>query len=216
MTNEKIRLLVADDHAILRQGLKRLLEDEPDMEVVGEAGNGTDAVKLAEELHPDVVIMDISMPEQNGIESTRQIASTGGPKVLMLTVHLERQVIASAVTAGASGYLLKDSLDDELVSAVRTVNQGGSVFSTDVTKILANLQHSDEEHRRGLEVLTPRETEVFYLLADGKSSAEIAGTLFVSPKTIHTHRQHIMDKLGIRTIGELIRYAIREGLVKTI
>ena len=134
----------------------------------------------------------------------------------MLTVHLERQVIASAVTAGASGYLLKDSLDNELVTAVRTVNQGGSVFSTDVTKILANLQHSDEEPRRGLAVLTPRETEVFYLLADGKSSTEIAGTLFVSRKTIHTHRQHIMDKLGIRTIGELIRYAIREGLLKTI
>ena len=215
-TNEKIRLLVADDHAILRQGLKRILEDEPDMEVVGQAGNGTDAVKLAEELHPDVVLMDISMPNQNGIESTRQIARSGGPKVLMLTVHLERQVIASAVTAGASGYLLKDSLDNELVTAIRTVNQGGSVFSTDVTKILANLHQGEEEPRRGLEVLTPREKEVFYLLAEGQSSAEIAEALFVSPKTIHTHRQHIMDKLAIRTIGELIRYAIREGLVKTV
>ncbi len=216
MTHEKIRLLVADDHAILRQGLKRILEKEPDMEVVGEAGNGTDAVRLAEELHPDVVIMDISMPEQNGIESTRQIATSGGPRVLMLTVHLERQVIASAVTAGASGYLLKDSVDNELVTAIRTVNQGGSVFSTDVTKILANLQPEQGEPRRGLEVLTPREKEVFYLLADGKSSTEIAETLFVSPKTIHTHRQHIMDKLGIRTIGELIRYAIREGLINTV
>ena len=216
MTNEKIKLVIADDHAILRQGLKRILEEEPDMEVVGEASSGSEAVELAEELHPDIVIMDISMPGQNGIESTREIATKGGSKVLMLTVHTERQVIASAVTAGAAGYLLKDSLDNELVTAVRTIHQGGSVFSADVTKVLANLQPDEARGRRGLEALTPREKEVFYLLAEGKSSSDVAATLFVSPKTIHTHRQHIMDKLGLRTIGELIRYAIREGLVKAI
>lgn len=186
------------------------------MEVVGEASSGTEAVELAAKLHPDIVIMDISMPGQNGIESTREIATKGGSKVLMLTVHSERQVIAGAVTAGAAGYLLKDSLDNELVTAVRTIHQGGSVFSTDVTKVLANLQPGEEQSRRGLEALTPREKEVFYLLAEGKSSSEVAKTLFVSPKTIHTHRQHIMDKLGLRTIGELIRYAIREGLVKAV
>ena len=186
------------------------------MEVVGEASSGSEAVELAEELHPDIVIMDISMPGQNGIESTREIATKGGSKVLMLTVHTERQVIASAVTAGAAGYLLKDSLDNELVTAVRTIHQGGSVFSADVTKVLANLQPDEARGRRGLEALTPREKEVFYLLAEGKSSSDVAATLFVSPKTIHTHRQHIMDKLGLRTIGELIRYAIREGLVKEI
>ena len=216
ITNEKIRLLVADDHAILRHGLKRILEEEPDMEVVGEAGDGAEAVKLAEELHPDVVIMDISMPEQNGIESTRQISTGEGTKVLMLTVHMERQTIASAVTAGASGYLLKDSVDNGLVAAVRTINNGGSVFSTDVTKILANLHPGEDEPKRGLELLTPREREVFYLLAEGKSSSEIAEMLFLSPKTIYTHRQHIMDKLRIRSIGELIRYAIREELVNTV
>ncbi len=137
----------------------------------------------------------------------------GDSRVLVLTVHLERQVIANAVTAGASGYLLKDSLDDELLTAVRTINEGGSVFSPDVTQILANLEHAKEQSQRSLDLLTPREKEVFYLLAEGKSSTAIADALFVSPKTIHTHRQHIMDKLGLRTLGELIHYAIREGLI---
>ena len=159
--------------------------------------------------------MDISMPDQNGIEATRKISTTGTSKVLVLTVHPERQVIASAVTAGASGYLLKDSLDTELLSALRTIRKGGSVFSSDITRILADVAQGFENSQRSIESLTPREREVFYLLADGKSSSDVAKTLFVSPKTIHTHRQHIMDKLGMKTIGELIRYAIREGLVKT-
>ena len=213
MTSEKIRLLIADDHTILRQGLRRIVEEEHDMEVVGEAATGTEAVTLAKELHPDIVIMDISMPGQNGIESTRQISMQGDSRVLVLTMHLERQIIANAVTAGASGYLLKDSIDDELLTALRTIKGGGSVFSPDVTKILANVEPVREESQRSLDLLTPREKEVFYLLAEGKSSAAIADALFVSPKTIHTHRQHIMDKLGLRTLGELIHYAIREGLI---
>ena len=215
MTTERIRVLIADDHAILRQGLRRILEEEADMEVVGEAATGSEAVALTEELNPDIVIMDISMPDQNGIEATRKISTTGTSKVLVLTVHPERQVIASAVTAGASGYLLKDSLDTELLSALRTIRKGGSVFSSDITRILADVAQGFENSQRSIESLTPREREVFYLLADGKSSSDVAKTLFVSPKTIHTHRQHIMDKLGMKTLGELIRYAIREGLVKT-
>ncbi len=215
MTTEKIRVLIADDHAILRQGLRRILEEEADMEVVGEAATGSEAIALTDELNPDIVIMDISMPDQNGIEATRKISTTGTSKVLVLTVHPERQVIASAVTAGASGYLLKDSLDTELLSALRTIRKGGSVFSSDITRILADVAQGFENSQRSIESLTPREREVFYLLADGKSSSDVAKTLFVSPKTIHTHRQHIMDKLGMKTIGELIRYAIREGLVKT-
>ncbi len=215
MTTEKIRVLIADDHAILRQGLRRILEEEADMEVVGEAATGSEAIALTDELNPDIVIMDISMPDQNGIEATRKISTTGTSKVLVLTVHPERQVIASAVTAGASGYLLKDSLDTELLSALRTIRKGGSVFSSDITRILADVAHGFENSQRSIESLTPREREVFYLLADGKSSSDVAKTLFVSPKTIHTHRQHIMDKLGMKTIGELIRYAILEGLVKT-
>ena len=216
MASEKIRLLIADDHTILRQGLRRILEEESDMEVVGEAATGVEAVSLAQELSPDIVLMDISMPGQNGIESTRQIMAQGNSRVLVLTVHLERQVIASAVTAGASGYLLKDSLDNELITALRTIHEGGSVFSPDVTKALAKLGPREEEPGRSLDSLTPREREVFYLLAEGKSSSQIADSLFVSPKTIHTHRQHIMDKLGIRTIGELIHYAIREGLIDNV
>ena len=215
ITKGKIRLLIADDHAILRQGLRRILEEEDDMEVVGEAATGSEAVALVEKLNPDIVIMDISMPGQNGIEATRKISAAGDSKVLMLTVHPERQVIASAVTAGASGYLLKESLDNELLTALRTIHKGGSVFSSDITRILADVSQGVENSQRSLESLTPREREVFYLLADGKSSSDVAETLFVSPKTIHTHRQHIMDKLGMKTIGELIRYAIREGLVKT-
>ena len=216
MTSEKIRLLIADDHTILRQGLRRILEEEPDMEVVGEAGDGHEAVRLAEELNPDVVVMDISMPDQNGIESTRQISDKGDSRVLVLTVHNERQVIASALGAGAAGYLLKDSLDDELLTAVRKIHGGGSMYSPEVTKTLANITPTEEPASRNLDLLTTREKEVFYLLAEGRSSAQIAEKQFVSPKTIHTHRQHIMDKLGIRTIGELIRYAIREGLVDNV
>ena len=214
MTQEQTRVLIADDHTILRQGLRRILDEESDIEVVGEAATGTEAVKLAADLEPDVILMDISMPGQNGIESTRQISAAGKSRVLVLTVHAERQLIANAITAGAAGYLLKDSLDDELITAIRTVNGGGSVFSSDVTKTLANLDQGIAQHQRSIDLLTPREKEVFYLLADGQSSSDIAEALFVSPKTIHTHRQHIMDKLGIKTIGELIRYAIREGLVK--
>jgi two-component system response regulator NreC len=218
MSKEKIKVLIADDHTILRQGLRRILEAEPDMDVVGEAGTGTDAVKRAKQLEPDVVIMDISMPDQDGIESMRQIHKSLQSRVLMLTVHLEHQVISEAVSAGAMGYLAKDSLDRELVSAVRTVMLGGVVFSPAVSKRLAeSSQHASKgPATRSLESLTSREREVFMLLAEGKSTSEVANSLFVSPKTVHTHRQHIMDKLGLQTTTELIRFALRQGLIKTI
>src|SRR5215510_3444660 len=134
MTKEKIKVLIADDHTILRQGLRRILEAEPDMDVVGEAATGVDAVKRAKQLEPDVVIMDISMPDQDGIESMRQIVKSLASRVLFLTVHLEHQVISEAVAAGAAGYLAKDSLDRELISAVRTIMQGGTVFSPTVSR----------------------------------------------------------------------------------
>jgi len=134
---EKIKLLIADDHAILRQGLRRILEAEPDMSVIGEAATGIDAVKRTKQLKPDVVIMDISMPEQSGIESMRQIVQSMPARVLILSVHLEHQVIAEAVSAGASGYLAKDSVDQELIAAVRTIVRGGTVFSPNVSKRLA-------------------------------------------------------------------------------
>jgi two-component system response regulator NreC len=211
MQNGKIKLLIADDHAILRQGLRRILEAEGDMTVLGEASNGIEAVKKTRQLKPDVVIMDISMPEQDGIESMRQIADAS--RVLILSVHLEQQVISEAVTAGAAGYLSKDSVDHELVSAVRTVVHGGTVFSANVSKILAEYSLGGGP-ARSLEILSAREKEVFFMLAEGKSPSEVAKTLFVSPKTIHTHRQHIMEKLGLRTTTDLIRYALRQGLIK--
>jgi len=219
MTEGKIKLLIADDHAILRHGLRRILEAEPDMSVIGEAATGTDAVKRAKQLKPDVVIMDISMPEQDGIESMRQIVKALPSRVLILTVHLEHQVISEAVSAGAAGYLAKDSLDQELVSAVRTIVQGGTVFSPNVSKRLAEFSRigpSGGSAPRSLKALTTREREIFLLLAEGKTPTEIAGSLFVSPKTVHTHRQHIMEKLGLRTTTELIRFALRQGLIKTV
>jgi len=218
MTEEKIKLLIADDHAILRQGLRRILEAEPDMSVIGEAANGTDAVKRARQLKPDVVIMDISMPEQDGIESMRQIVKTLSSRVLILTVHTEHHVISEAVSAGAAGYLTKDSLDHELVSAVRTVVHGGTVFSPNISKRLAESSQTLQAGNgyRSLESLTSREREVFLLLAEGKSPSEVATSLFVSPKTVHTHRQHIMEKLALKTTTELIRFALRQGVIKTL
>ena len=219
MIEEKIKLLIADDHAILRQGLRRILEAEPDMSVIGEAGTGVDAVKRARQLKPDVVIMDISMPEQDGIESMRQIVKTLSSRVLILTVHTEHHVISEAVSAGASGYLAKDSLDHELVSAVRTVVHGGTVFSPNVSRRLAESSQIPQPGSggyRSLESLTSREREVFLMLAEGKSPSEVANSLFVSPKTVHTHRQHILEKLGLKTTTELIRYALRQGVIKTV
>jgi two-component system response regulator NreC len=218
MREGKIKLLVADDHAILRHGLRRILEEEADMAVVGEAANGPEAVRKARQLKPDVVIMDISMPEQDGIESMRQIMKTTGARVLILSVHLEHQVISEAVAAGAAGYLAKDSVDQELISAVRTIVHGGTVFSSNVSRRLAESSHvlAAPATTRSIESLTTREREVFLLLAEGKSPTEVANSLFVSPKTVHTHRQHIMDKLGLRSTTELIRFALRQGLIKTV
>src|SRR5688572_21827350 len=219
MSKEKIKLLIADDHAILRQGLRRILEAEPDMSVVGEAATGPDAVKRARQLKPDVVIMDISMPEQDGIESMRQIVKTLSSRVLILSVHLEHHFISEAVSAGAAGYLAKDSLDHELVAAIRSVMHGGTVFSSNVSRRLAESSHNNGvggTAPRSLEALTAREREIFLLLAEGRSPSEIAASLFVSPKTVHTHRQHIMEKLGLRTTTELIRFALRQGLIKTV
>jgi two-component system, NarL family, response regulator NreC len=217
MPEAKIKLLIADDHAILRHGLKRILEAEPDMTVIGEASTGIDAVKKTRQMKPDLVIMDVSMPEQDGIESLRQIIKSTTSRVLVLSVHMDHQIISEAVSGGASGYLVKDSLDSELVAGVRTIMHGGTVFSSSVSRLLADTtQHAPAAFSRSVEHLTTREREVFLLLAEGKTPTEVARSLFVSPKTVHTHRQHIMEKLGLRTTTELIRFALREGLIKTV
>jgi DNA-binding NarL/FixJ family response regulator len=218
MKEEKTKILIVDDHAILRQGLRRILDAEPDLMVVGEAGTASDALKRAKQLKPDVVIMDISLPDQDGIESMRQIMKGISCRVIVLSVHLEHQVISEAVAAGAAGYLAKDSADQELISAIRTVVHGGTVFSASVSKRLAESQNSPVAgpRPRAIELLTSREREVFLLLAEGKSPTEVANSLFVSRKTVHTHRQHIKEKLGLRTTTELIRFALRKGIIKTV
>jgi two-component system, NarL family, response regulator NreC len=217
MQNGEIAILLADDHGILRQGLRRILESEPDMKVVSEAATGIDAVKRAQEFKPDVVILDVTMPGQSGIESLRQIMEIPNTRirVLILSVHLEYEVISAAVAAGASGYLAKDTLDSELIAAVRTTMRGGMVLSPSASQVLASaLKRGVEPAGQAIERLTRREREVFMLLAEGRSPKEIAQTLFVSPKTIHTHRQSINEKLGVRTTTQLIQFAIREGFIK--
>ncbi len=219
MTQEKIKILIADDHTLFRQGLRRILEAEPDISVVGEAATGLEAVRSAKQIKPDIVIMDILIPEQDGIESMRQILKSAGGRVLILTMQLEHHVISEAVSAGASGYLTKNSLDHELISAVRTVVHGDTVLSPIVSKRLAEstqMPGSATTAPRSLDLLTSREREVFVLLAEGKTPTEVANSLFVSPKTVHTHRQHIMEKLGVRTTTELIRFALRRGVIKTV
>lgn len=213
MPAKKIKLFIADDHGIVRQGLRLILQAEPDMVVVGEATNGLEAVKRARKLRPDVIIMDISMPGQTGIESMRQILRSVNSRVLILSVHFEPEVISSALAAGAAGYLVKESLDRELIAAVRTVMHGGTVLSADVSKRLFQSIEAVGEPR-SLDGLTAREREVFFLLADGKSPTQVATSLLVSPKTVHVHRQHILKKLSLQRTSELIRFAHRHGLMK--
>jgi two-component system, NarL family, response regulator NreC len=218
MAEAKIRLLVADDHSILRHGLRLILEAEPDMTVVGEAANGIEAVKRARQLKPDIVIMDISMPEQDGIQSLQQMIKTVRSHVLILSVHLEYQMISQAVSAGAHGYLAKDSLDTELIAAVRTIAQGGTVFSPNVLRLLANTDQRRiaKPNSQSLHVLTAREREVFLLLAEGNTPSKVAKSLIISPKTVHTHRLHVLEKLGLSTTTELIRFALRERLIQGV
>jgi two-component system response regulator NreC len=214
MAEERTRILLIDEHAILRHGLRRILSDEPDMIVVGDVSTGSDALKRSRQTRPDVVITDIAMPERDGIESLRQIQKTTSARILVLTAQIEHHIISAAVSAGVSGYLEKNCVDTELVAAVRTILQGGTVFSPNVSRLLADrVQHQSTLAARSLSLLTPREREVFLLLAEGKTASEAAGALFVSPKTVHTHRHHILEKLGLRTTTELIRLALRERLV---
>ncbi len=215
MNTQKITLLIADDHGILRQGLRRILDNEPDMRVVGEAATGDDAVKRAKQLNPDVVIMDVSMPGQNGIESLRQIVEAQTARVVVLSVHVEHHFISEAMSAGAVGYLAKESLDHELIAAIRSVVRGGTVLSSSVTKALVHHTKNPGDIR-SLSALSVREREVFMLLAEGKTPTEIGTQLFVSPKTVHTHRQHILEKLGLESTTDLIRYALREGIIRSV
>ena len=210
-----IKVLLVDDHAIIREGLRSLLEKQPDIEVVADADDGRRAIELVRELSPDVVIMDVTMPRLGGIEATRQITGEfPAVKVIALSIHSRRRFVADMLSAGASGYILKECLFDELVQAIRAVSEGGRYLSPRITDVVVDdyvkrLSSGDESPLRSL---TGREREVLQLVAEGKSTKEISMELHVSTKTIEANRRQIMEKLDIQSVAELTKYAIREGL----
>lgn len=207
-----IRILLADDHAVVRQGFKMILGAQPDMEIVGEAGNGREAVELAEQLKPDVVVMDVAMPELNGIEATRRIAgSAHHARVLALSMHKDSVYVREVLRAGARGYLLKDSGAGDLVSAVRAVARGEGYLSPAVSD--AVLDDYRKHVTNPIDQLSSREREVLQMLAEGKTNKEIAGVLNLSVYTVDAHRGRIMEKLNLHSINELVRFAVRNGLV---
>lgn len=210
-----IKLLLADDHRIIRKGLRALLDNEPDMEVLGEAENGRETIQMVRDLSPDLVIMDVTMPELNGIGATRQIlAEVPKVKVIALSMHHHEQFVTGMFMVGASGYLLKDCSVEELTSAIRAVSNGGVYVSPKVasTVIRSYVRQLKDDQKGGSQTLTAREGEVLQLVSEGKATREIASRLNVSPKTVETHRRQIMAKLGANSIAELTKYAIRAGI----
>lgn len=210
-----IRILLADDHKIMCDGLRNLLESQSGIEVIAVAENRRDAVKLARELKPDVVIMDVSMPNLNGIEATRQIiAESNTIRVIALSMHSDKRFVVDMLKAGAAGYLLKESAFKELVIAVRAVVNHKTYLSSRIAEIATHdyVHHLSKCFSQVSSSITAREREVLQLLAEGKNTKEIASCLYVSVKTVEVHRKNIMDKLNIRNIAGLIKYAIREGL----
>jgi DNA-binding NarL/FixJ family response regulator len=212
----KTQILLVDDHRIMREGLKSLLNDEPDMEVMGEADNGRRAIELVDEFEPHVVVMDISMPELNGIEATRRIiANHPNKKVVALSMHSDRRFMAEILKAGASGYLLKDGAYEELAGAIRTVMADKMYLSPRIAGVVLEDYVRTMDGGNGpsaFAALTAREREVLQLLAEGKATKQAAACLHVSVKTVETHRRSIMTKLDIHSVAELTKYAIREGL----
>ena len=214
---KKLRVLLADDHIVMRSGLRALLDRQPNLEVVGECENGRETVELAGSLRPDVVVMDVGMPGLNGIEATRTIVDQhSSPAVVILSMHADESYVMRALKAGARGYLLKDSAAADLIGAIQAVSQGKSFFSPKVSRILA------EDYVRVLkqkgdvdtyDLLTSREREILQLLAEGRSNKEVATALNISPYTVETHRSHILQKLNLHTPAELVLYAVRKGII---
>ncbi len=204
---DKISVLLVDDHSLVRRGFRRILEDEPDIEVTGEAADGAEAVRLARELLPNVVVMDCAMPNMNGLLATRKILEQQ-PKtlVLMLSMHPEETLVRQALDAGARGYVLKNAVDLELGAAIRRVVAGETVLDSQLSRPTA-LKGDRDQH------LTPRELEILQMIVEGKSNKEIATVLDLSANTVAVHRANIMDALGIHKTAELVVYAIRNGLV---
>jgi len=214
---EKIRILLVDDHTILREGIRSLLEGQADFEVVAEAGNGRQAVELAQQLKPDVVLMDIAMPLLNGLEATEQIRRNRRcSNVLILTQHENEDYIRRALAAGAAGYLLKDSDAEELISAIRAVHRGESILSPAVTRLVIEdyLRWGDIRPQETSNGLTPREREILQLIAEGYTNKQIAEILCISSKTVQAHRANLMNKLDLHDKSELIKYAIQKKIIE--
>ena len=215
----KIRVLLADDHTIVRQGLRRLLESQPDMTVIGEVNNGRDALRSAVRLAPDVVIMDMAMPGLNGIEATRQIThDVSSTRVLALSAYSDEEYVLAVCQAGAAGYLVKYSAAAELISAIREAMKGNAYFSPAIAKYLTRQVAAGSRGTRSGPALsnnlTAREREVLQLIAEGRSSKQIAADLTISVKTVEKHRQAVMDKLGVHDIAGLTRYALGRKIIK--
>ncbi len=213
------RILIADDHVLFRDGLRSLLQDERRLEVVGEAADGDEAVERARELKPDVILMDLSMPGSSGLDAIRRLAALGlDARILVLTMHAEDEYLLPTIEAGASGYLTKTSADKDLVEAIRVVSRGEVYLPPTATTLLLKKYRSrdDDDASVGLGKLSSREKEVLALTAEGFSSSEIGKKLFLSPKTVDTYRARVMEKLGLKHRSELVRFALRSGLLKEV
>ena len=217
MERKSIRILLADDHNIMRRGLRLLLERQPEFEVVAEAADGRDATERAEATRPDVVVLDIAMPNMSGIEAAQRIrVLLPQAAIVILSMHSDEGYVLRALKAGAKGYLLKDSAESDLIDAIKAVSEGKAFFSPEISKILVE-DYVRDMRKRGAEdsyeLLTSREREILHLLAEGKSNKDIATLLDLSLYTVETHRRNLQDKLNLHSLAELILYAVRKGVI---
>lgn len=214
-----IRVIIVDDHRIVRQGLRSLLEKEQGIEVVGEAESGRTMLTLVEDVAPDVVIIDVAMPGLNGIEATRKVVGKApSTKVIALSIYSDKRLVIEMLRAGASGYLLKDCAFEDLSRAIYAVTMGRTYLSPELVDIVVKdyIEHQTLRSNSAFSILTSRQIEVLQLLAEGKGMDEVGKVLFISRKTVETHRHEIMNKLGLRSVAELVKYAIREGLTSAV
>jgi DNA-binding NarL/FixJ family response regulator len=213
-----LRILLADDHTLVRQGLRKVLEERPEWEVVAEAGDGREAVRLAEQFKPDVCVLDVAMPLLNGVEATRQIARrVPHTRILVLSMYSDEAYVAQILQAGAAGYILKDSADVDLIHAVSEVARGKSFFSPPIARVMLDdyvRQLAEKGISDRFDSLSDREREVFQLIAEGKVNKEIATLLSISPSTVETHRARIMEKLDLHSAAEIVLYAVRRGVIR--